>query len=1209
MKKIIHLILLLSLKGFVSNAQITVNSGLTPNQYVNNLVGAGVSFSNVQYSGDTSGIGFFSGANPNLGFTSGIMLSSDAVVNADLSSGNFGFISNGLDETALPELLPFISPVCPQINDGLVLQFNFIPQSTPVSFRYIFASLEYPQYVCSQFNDAFAFLISGPGIVGQQNLAVVPGTNDPITISTINDGNVGGSGNSFNDPCILTNSQYFNIGASLNINYGGFTQVLTAVADVIPCQTYTIRLMIGDGCDQALGSAVFLEANSFGSTPVSINTLTLNNDSTTYEGCAPASIIVTKNDPNLLDQDVSVDLTIQGTATYGVDYSGLPQTVTIPAGTLTSTLTLNALQDGIAESTESVIISYPVGCGLFDTLVLFIRNKPQLIVTPGAAPSLCGGQGPVTISGSISGGVAPINYVWSNGLGTALTASVNPLATTTYTLTATDYCGTVSNATVTVPVGTTPAIPIIQPVLAICENETLIISASTSTSGASLVWSGPSAFVFTGNTVTIPNATIANSGIYSVFATLNGCESQPATVNFLVKPRPTPPQLGSNSPVCEGGTLSLSAISAPASAVISWTGPNTFNATGAAQSIAAVSLAASGIYAATAELNGCVATSAGSTLVVVNDTPDAPNVSVNSPLCAGFDLNLTSTSAGDSYLWTAPGGSWSANTQNATRQSINVTQAGTYTFTVTINNCTSPPTPANVIVIDANFLPTIGSNTPVCENTTLTLNTPSITGAEYHWSGPNGFTSNLQNNQINNTTEANEGAYSLYLVIGACTTATNTFNGIINPKPIANAGLDVQVCAENNVTLGSAPLPNYTYLWSPSEGLSATNVSNPIYNQSNLSGIVLQRTYVLNVNAAGCIDSDTILVELNPKPIASFEVPSPQCFKGNSFDFKAEGEFQDIARIVWSFGNWATPDSSGLLEPTGVTFNSTGLQMVSLVVIDRGCLSNTYTVPVNVLKMPVSNFTANKVEVCEPSLITFNNLSENENGLLSYAWDFGNGKVSSLKNPSILYNESGKYTVSLFINDLNNCSDVYEIKNMITVNPTPQSDFSVSPILTTIIAPTVIIEDLSRNASECKYLIGTIDTLFNFDDEFTFPDSGNFNVTQILRNEFGCMDSSTQVVRVDLGYKVYIPSAFTPNNDGLNDRFRIYGEDIKECEILIYNRWGELLYTSYDMENGWDGTIKANDRIVQGGAYVYAISLKDRFGNKFDYSGTVTVLR
>jgi len=1056
MRKLLQTFILLLFTAFCLNAQITINSGSSPLNYVNNLVGNGITFSNVQYSGDTNGIGFFNTTNPVLGFNNGVILSTDAVQNADfnLIPSFPGFdITEGLDQTSLPELVPFVSQCFSPLNDGLILQFDFVPQSTPVSFNYVFASQEYASFVCSQYNDAFAFLISGPGIVGQQNLAVVPGTNDPITISTINDGVADGAGGNL---CILTNSAFYNATATdfgTGINFNGFTLPLTAVTDVIPCQTYTIRLMIADGCDGSLGSAVFLQANSFGSTPVSINTLTLNNDSTTYEGCAPASIVVTKNDPSLLNSDVSVDLTIQGTATNGVDYTGLPTTLTIPAGSLTANLALTAIEDGIAESTESVIISYPVGCGLFDTLVIFIRNKPQLIVTPDPAPSLCGGQGPVTISAAVTGGVAPITYSWSNSLGTALSASVNPLATTTYTLTATDYCGTVSNGTVTVPVGTTPEVPIIQqPVGPYCENETISTIASTSTSGASLVWTGPSSFLYTGTTVSIPNSTVVNSGNYSVYASLNGCDSQPANINILVKPRPTPPQLGSNSPACEGTTLSLTAITTPANSVISWTGPDGFAAVGSSQSIASVTLPAAGIYAATAELNGCVATDTSFTSVVINDTPDAPNASSNSPVCTGFDLNLTSTSIGDSYLWTGPE-AWTANTQNATRTAVNNTQFGTYALSVTVNNCTSPPTPVNVLVIDASFVPTIGTNSPICEDNTLSLNTSSINNATYHWSGPNGFSSNLQNTEVINAQEVNEGTYSLYLVIGSCTTATNQFTGVINPKPIANAGLDVQVCSEQNITIGESSQPNYTYSWSPSEGLNVTNISNPTFNGINLSGIVIPKQFILTSFSSGCQDNDTVTVELNPQPIATFETPQPQCYRGNSFDFKAEGEYSDLARFVWSFGSQATPDSSASSAPSDVTFNTTGQQMVRLVIIDRGCYSNTYVVPVNVLKMPVANFTASRVETCEPSLIVFNNISENENGILNYAWSFGNGKNSSLENPSILFNNSGLFDVKLTVSDLNNCSDTYEVKKMLTVNPTPVSQFSAFPLQTSITNP------------------------------------------------------------------------------------------------------------------------------------------------------------
>jgi gliding motility-associated-like protein len=296
------------------------------------------------------------------------------------------------------------------------------------------------------------------------------------------------------------------------------------------------------------------------------------------------------------------------------------------------------------------------------------------------------------------------------------------------------------------------------------------------------------------------------------------------------------------------------------------------------------------------------------------------------------------------------------------------------------------------------------------------------------------------------------------------------------------------------------------------------------------------------------------------------------------------------------------------MNPQNVIFPSTGLHMVRLSIIDNGCISNTYMSPVNVWSMPVANFAPDLVETCEPSLVNFTDLSEDESPY-SWSWDFGNGRFSNDQNPTVLYREAGMYTVSLMVTNLNGCSNTYTVNSLITVNPSPQSAFNLYPgNILTISDPTIEISDLSNNASECYYTVGT-DSLFLFNTYYTFPDSGNYEIVQFLSNEFGCTDTSIQLVRVDIGYKVYIPGAFTPNEDGNNDVFKIYGEDIATAEIKIFNRWGELLYTSFDPENGWDGKTKLGNKVVPGGIYLYSIDLFDRFGNKYDYDGTVQVLR
>jgi gliding motility-associated-like protein len=1185
-----------------------IDSTLTPNQYINNLVGLGVSYGGVSFQGDAQAIGFFTGASGNLGFGSGIIMATGPVAEA-VEPGFFGSLDADEALTDMPDLTNMVPPTCVfgGANDGSILEFTFVPQSTPVSFRYIFASDEYPNWVCSQYNDAFAFLISGPGIVGTQNLALVPGTNDPITISTINNGNVGGSGSAANEPCILTNSQYFNSAPPTDIYYNGFTEVLTAVADVIPCSTYTLRLLIADYCDTGLSSAVFLEANSFGAAPISITQTTLNGDSTTYEGCAPATLVFTRLNPDPFDYVFPFTLT--GTAIQGVDYLGVPPFVTIPAGQTSVELILQAVTDGIVEGTESIELSYETICGTISTTV-FITEPPVVTVTPVATPSICEGLGPVTITGIATTGVAPFTYTWSNGLPNGSSASVNPLVTTTYTLTATDFCGNSGNTNLTVNVANTPDVPTVTPAAPICENENFTLLASTSSTTATLNWSGPNGFTQVDGIglVAINNATVANSGNYSVFASEFGCNSAPVVVNQLVNPRPVLSNPTATTPACEGSPLNISVQVTPLISTVNWTGDNGFSATGASLNYASAALTQSGLYAATATLNGCDALVPVSVLVQVNDTPEAPTVTFNSPVCAGFDLNLQTTATEDSYTWTGPG-FWTSATQNTVRAGMTPADAGNYSLVVTTNNCPSPATVVNVQVIDASFLPQIITNSPVCQGTDLDFSTPIVNGAQYFWSGPGGFTSNSIDFSQEEVDLSQEGNYSLYLVIGQCTTATNTFSADVVPIPLTNAGLDNATCSMQPLQIGTPPLPGHTYSWSPALGLNFSTVSNPTVVVSNVGAEPVNYPFILTTTADGCSGYDTINVLVNPQPIATFETPAPQCFQGHSFDFSAEGIYNSPnPRFVWDFGPGAIPDSSSEMQPQDVIFPSTGLHLVKLVIIDNGCVSNTYVSPVNVWTMPVANFIPDNVETCEPSLINFTDLSEDET-TVSWSWDFGNGRFSNDQNPSVLYREAGMYNVSLTVTNINGCSNTYNVNSLVTVNPSPQAAFNLYPgNVLTITDPTIEITDLSNNASDCYYTIGS-DSIFSFNTYYTFPDSGNYEVVQFLSNEFGCTDTTIQLVRVDIGYKVYIPGAFTPNDDGNNDVFRIYGEDIATAEIKIFNRWGELLYTSFDPENGWDGKTKLGDKVVPGGVYLYSIDLFDRFGNKYDYDGTIQVLR
>ena len=250
-------------------AQLTVSNTMTPEQLVQNvLLGAGVTATNITFTGSPNAKGTFNGSGSNIGLSGGILLTTGSIFNAP---GPNNALNSGTDNS-LPGDATLSNLAGTNTMDATILEFDFVPTTDTIRFRYVFASEEYNEYVCSNYNDAFAFFISGPGITGQKNIALIPGTSTPVTINRVNNGTCGING-AFHTGCDLSNSVYFinnENPSGTSVQYDGFTTVLTAQTNVSPCLTYHFRLAIADALDGTYDSGVFLEAGSFNS-GVSVN--------------------------------------------------------------------------------------------------------------------------------------------------------------------------------------------------------------------------------------------------------------------------------------------------------------------------------------------------------------------------------------------------------------------------------------------------------------------------------------------------------------------------------------------------------------------------------------------------------------------------------------------------------------------------------------------------------------------------------------------------------------------------------------------------------------------------------------------------------------------------------------------------------------------------------------------------------------------------
>ena len=387
-------------------AQLVVSGNLTPEQLVTQiLVGGGIQVSNVTSQGNNFMRGSFSnGHATNLGLDDGVVL----------SSGNTHQVPNVASYQAstgysLPGDPTLTAIATGTTHDASILEFDFIPTSDTLNFRYVFGSEEYPEYVNSSWNDAFAFFVNGPqpnglGQYVDYNIALIPGTSLPVTINNVN------NGTSNNGPCV--NCEYYvnNTGGS-TIVYDGFTTVLTATLVVIPCQQYHIKLVVADVGDWIYDSGVFLEANSFSSTGPSTN-LGYSNSSIWFggavEACNDAQLTFELDELRMEDYYIVRQQTL-GTAELDVDYGLSPadDTLWIPAGSLSVTLNMFPYSDDLIEGTETAefIFEFAEGCDpTADTTTIDIFDNTTAIPYFGLQNEFCRNNNPVVLTGTPPGG-------------------------------------------------------------------------------------------------------------------------------------------------------------------------------------------------------------------------------------------------------------------------------------------------------------------------------------------------------------------------------------------------------------------------------------------------------------------------------------------------------------------------------------------------------------------------------------------------------------------------------------------------------------------------------------------------------------------------------------------------------------------------------------------------------------------------------------
>ena len=370
--------------------------------------------------------------------------------------------------------------------------------------------------------------------------------------------------------------------------------------------------------------------------------------------------------------------------------------------------------------------------------------------------------------------------------------------------------------------------------------------------------------------------------------------------------------------------------------------------------------------------------------------------------------------------------------------------------------------------------------------------------------------------------------------------------------------------------------------------ITSGNGTEHIIMNLNSSGIFQLIVEELNIN--GCFGYDSILVEIHdiPAPIISALGPVQFC-AGLDVILQLNNMYDSY---IWSDGSLA----SGLLV------NSTG--DYSVIVTDEfGCSNNSNSILVNVESDLSADFYYEGICVNSPTNFFSSSLSVG--GIInSLSWNFGNG-VQTDKDPvSYSYNIIGDYEVSLYAETDIGCKD--SIIKTITIFGNPTANFSYNPYTISTLDPEINFVNTSTNGT--PYLWDFGDSIYSFIESpsHVYDNAGMYDVKLIVKDINECIDSITKSIVMYYDFVLHVPTSFTPNNDGDNDQFGPQGlrmNKYKSYSFYIYNKWGEEIFETEDINRFWDG----NDH--QNGLYAWAIVIVDELGALHKKVGNVLLIK
>jgi gliding motility-associated-like protein len=397
--------------------------------------------------------------------------------------------------------------------------------------------------------------------------------------------------------------------------------------------------------------------------------------------------------------------------------------------------------------------------------------------------------------------------------------------------------------------------------------------------------------------------------------------------------------------------------------------------------------------------------------------------------------------------------------------------------------------------------------------------------------------------------------------------------------------------------------PPTSWSWNFSDGGTST-IQNPKHTYIKAGVYNVKLTVQTGL---GCTDTIAKRVIVYSDPKAAFTA-NLGCW-GDSTNFINTSNPMDgaIIKTWWDFDDGTT---STIFNPNHILITKKDSFNVKLVIItSHGCI-DTVTQVVKTFPIPQFKFTAAATGGCNPFTTTFHDTSTVAGGtIVNWLWNFGDKSLTYKNNPTHTYILEGKFFVSLTITSSYGCRMIDTLKYPIMVYPKPVAGFTALPDQASMFEPTIKLIDESQKATYWDWDLGDKTTSVDQFLSHTYSDTGTFVITQVAINQYGCRDSIQHSIRINGEPTLFVPNAFTPDGNGINDIFipKMYG--VREFNMSIYDRYGDLIFTSVDTEIGWNGKVNGSGETVMDGVYIYKIYVRDLLNNPHTYKGTIMVIK